>query len=106
MNKIYPVFILIIAAISLSSFSQSRKDIESEWALYKSNKVKTKLCKYENYNGKTYYDNEGKPTLLEVYDASGVKINELEYNYDSQNNLIKEAGFIINKKSKIPNKVQ
>lgn len=80
--------------VSISIFSQSRKDIESEWSLYRNNNVKSAECRHPNYYEKTSYDSEGKPTSLELYDMSGTKTNMLEFTYDSQNNLVKESGYI------------
>ncbi|MBZ0201618.1 MAG: hypothetical protein K8I03_01225 [Ignavibacteria bacterium] len=89
MKTIIVTLILVLMLPSL--YCQSRKDIEKEWALYKNNKVKAKLLNYnENCYQKSYYDSDGKPTLLEIFEVKGGKTNEITYYYDLQNNLIKE----------------
>ena len=88
MKKIYLVLLLLIVTVIQISFSQSRKDIEKEWALYKNNKVKAKFS--EDINGKEiiHYDINGRAINGEYFLIDGAKSYEIKYEYDNNSNLL------------------
>lgn len=83
------IFSLIIGAAT-SSFSQSRKDVENDWLIYKNNKVKTEICISENGKENTSFDIDGKPLKKESYDNEEVRIADLIFVYDKNNQLLRE----------------
>lgn len=93
MIKLFFSALLFATVIFQNAFSQSPADLQRQYNLYKSNKVKTETIQF-NDGSKTVntYDKEGRKTE-ESYYFDGKQANVTSFKYDSKGLLSEEKYF-------------